>query len=83
MVILQVLHDFHLMGLVDQGHDPFVDPELFEVAGLHLVLHIHQGVADAVNVVLSHARSQVHSPWQRIIGVAAPGLESHDRRLCR
>jgi len=76
MVLLEVIHNLCLMVRVDQGHDPFVDSELLEVSDVDLVLHVHHGVADAVDVVLAHDRSCLLSPRPAIIPVAASGLEA-------
>ena len=50
----QMRHHPQLLLLIDQGHHALVNAQCLQVAHLDLILHIHQRIADSVNVVLCH-----------------------------
>jgi hypothetical protein len=54
MMFAEVVHDAQLMCLIDEGHDALIDIQVLEIAGADLVLHIHQCVAEGVDVVGTH-----------------------------
>ncbi len=55
MALAQMVHDAQLVRLVHERHHTLVDVQVLEILGLDLVLHVHQCVAQGVDVVLTHA----------------------------